>query len=138
MLEIALTFALNGFEVHMVDLEGSGFSSHQRCQSVTLELQHHQIRLLLSKIRADLPCFIFAEGYSSLALNSFLDLNKDVKDKIAGVIYSAPVFGLLQKKGIFESALNTFLVLLGMDNPLFIKSVLYSELSGNKQFIRNL
>ena len=39
--EAALQFALNGFYVYLVDLEGSGFSAGSRVNRLTIEGFHH-------------------------------------------------------------------------------------------------
>ncbi len=40
-MEMALTFALNGFSVHMIDLEGSGYSAGNRVNNLSIEKFHH-------------------------------------------------------------------------------------------------
>jgi hypothetical protein len=40
-MEMALTLALNGFFVHMIDLEGSGYSAGNRINNLSIEKFHH-------------------------------------------------------------------------------------------------
>lgn len=49
---------------------------------------------LLTKAREDLPLFLFAHGMGTLVLNTFLGQNPEIADRVAGVIYSAPFFGM--------------------------------------------
>lgn len=39
--EIALTLALNGYFVHMIDLEGSGYTAGSRVSGLSIEKFHH-------------------------------------------------------------------------------------------------
>ena len=45
-------------------------------------------------MRPDLPLFLMGHSMGCLALNSYLALNPAVADNVAGVIYSAPFFGI--------------------------------------------
>jgi hypothetical protein len=38
---MAITLALNGFFVHMIDLEGFGYSSGNKVTGITIEKFHH-------------------------------------------------------------------------------------------------
>jgi hypothetical protein len=38
---MALTLALNGFVVHMIDLEGFGFTAGNRINNLSIEKFHH-------------------------------------------------------------------------------------------------
>jgi len=40
-MEMALTLALNGFFVHSIDLEGSGYSAGNRINNLSIEKFHH-------------------------------------------------------------------------------------------------
>lgn len=46
-LEVAMQMALNGLEVHLVDLEGSGYTAGYRCTKLTIERMHHQVATAL-------------------------------------------------------------------------------------------
>jgi pimeloyl-ACP methyl ester carboxylesterase len=45
--EAALQFALNGYYVYLVDLEGFGFTGGTRVNRLTIDKFHHQINTLL-------------------------------------------------------------------------------------------
>lgn len=40
-MEMALTLAMNGYFVHMIDLEGAGYSAGSRIGNLTVEKFHH-------------------------------------------------------------------------------------------------
>jgi alpha-beta hydrolase superfamily lysophospholipase len=40
-MEIAFTLALNGYVVHMIDLEGSGYCAGSRITGLTVDKFHH-------------------------------------------------------------------------------------------------
>ena len=44
---MALQIALNGFEVHLVDLEGFGMSGGARIVHLSIEKFHHSVACLL-------------------------------------------------------------------------------------------
>ena len=92
-IEMALTMALNGFAVLLIDLECYGYSSGHRINDICVEKFHHNIKTLLHEADPGLPCYLVGHGVGSLAICNFLALNKHVSDKLAGVIYLTPMFG---------------------------------------------
>jgi alpha-beta hydrolase superfamily lysophospholipase len=48
---------------------------------------------LLLQVSSDLPCYLLGHGMGALVINSFLGRNTHIAEKIAGVVYSAPLFG---------------------------------------------
>lgn len=135
--EMALQFALNGFLIHLIDFEGYGYSGGPRVSGLSIGQMHSQITSLLTQARPDLPLFILAHSMGNLILNTYLHLNKEVAAKLAGVILSAPFFGIpdfanfdaVKKqmchllKGVFEN----FALTSGM--PLH-------KVTRNKQYLR--
>lgn len=91
--EAAIHFALNGFYVYLVDLEGFGFSAGSRINHLTVEKFHHQVNTLLEQVKSDLPCFLLGHSMGGLTINSYLGFNPEIAKRLAGVIYSAPFFG---------------------------------------------
>ena len=74
--ETAIQFALNGFCVHLVDLEGHGFSGGNRINKMSIEKFHHQVVTLLEQARPDIPLFLFGHSMGGLTVASFLGRNK--------------------------------------------------------------
>ena len=97
--EIALHFALNGFRVHLVDLEGHGFSGGTRIVRLTIDQFHHSVTTLLQQVDPNLPCFLMGHSMGGLTVNSYLGLNPKIAERLAGVIYSAPFLGLHEDAG---------------------------------------
>ena len=91
--EAAIHFALNGFFVYLIDLEGFGFTGGTRINRLTIEKFHIQVTALLEQVKPDLPCFLFGHSMGGLTVNNYLDCNLDITARLSGVIYSAPYFG---------------------------------------------
>ena len=89
----ASKFALNGFFVYLIDLEGFGFTGGARINRLTIEKFHVQVTALLEQVRPDLPCFLFGHSMGGLTVNNYLDCNPDITARLSGIIYSAPYFG---------------------------------------------
>lgn len=89
--------ALNGFVVHLVDLDGFGYSGGTRVVGLSIDRYHHNVATALIQAGADLPCYLLGHSMGAMVVNTFLDQNPEVADKLAGVIYSAPFFGLTRK-----------------------------------------
>jgi alpha-beta hydrolase superfamily lysophospholipase len=68
-MEMALTFALNGFVVHLVDLEGFGHSAGQRVNRISIEKFQTQVGALVLEASPSLPCFLLGHGVGALAIN---------------------------------------------------------------------
>ena len=88
--ESAIHHALNGFEVHMIDLRGYGCSSSVRCKDFNLYDSHEHIGMMINKFRDDKPAFIIGHSMGCKITQTFLIRNPDVN--LAGVIYAAPFF----------------------------------------------
>ena len=86
--------------MHLIDFEGFGFAGGKRVTSLRVFNMHKQVTTLLSQVRPDLPLFLFGHSMGCLVLNSFLCLNPDIAERLAGVMYSAPFYGLPDYKHI--------------------------------------
>lgn len=64
--ESAVHHALNGFEVHMIDLKGFGYSGGTRCKNFTLYDSHEHIGSMLQRFRNDKPAFVFGHSMGCL------------------------------------------------------------------------
>lgn len=73
----------------------------------------------------------------ALAVNTFLGLNSDVANKIAGVFYSAPFFGRTKKYSLFEK-LRIFLLATLMDEILLMDKTPVHKICRNKAFVRKI
>jgi pimeloyl-ACP methyl ester carboxylesterase len=82
--------ALNGFEVHLIDLVGFGFSGGTRCSDFSLEDSHENIGAMLQRFRDDKPAFLMGHSMGCLITQTFLLKNPNIN--LAGVIYGAPFF----------------------------------------------
>ncbi len=71
-MEMALTLALNGYFVHMIDLEGFGYCAGSRITNLAIEKFHHQVATLLLQVSPDLPCYLLAHSMGALTVNTFL------------------------------------------------------------------
>ena len=90
--ESAIMHALNGFEVIMIDQKGFGYSSGFRGANYTIYENHEWIGTMLKQARTDKPLFLVGHSMGCLTIQTFLINNPDLP--IAGVIHSAPCFGL--------------------------------------------
>ena len=61
---------------------------------LTIEGMHNQVTSLLTKTLADLPLFLMAHSIGCLVLNTYLGINPDISKRLAGVIWSAPFWGM--------------------------------------------
>ncbi len=93
-IEMGIQFALNGFQVHLVDLEGSGYTDGNRVNSLQIEKFHHQVSTLLKQADPNIPCFLMGHSMGGLTVNTYLGLNPNIAERLAGVIYTAPFFGM--------------------------------------------
>lgn len=134
-MEMALTLALNGFFVHMIDLEGSGYSAGNRINNLLIEKFHHQVSTILLQVSSDLPCFLLGHSMGGLTVNTYLGLNPQIADKLAGVIYSAPFFGIPKKMNAFEKLIISGIAKV-MDELVMISSLPIHKICRNKQYMR--
>ena len=82
---------LNGFEVHMADFRGFGYSGGPRFDLEFFGLQHDVVTVL-KKVDPELPLFILGHSMGGLITTSFLLNNPHVN--LAGVVQSAPLLGI--------------------------------------------
>lgn len=89
MLNLAMQYALNGFEVTLIDLKGHGLSYGPRCCRWEVQENHDFVGTALKQIRTDKPLFIHAHSMGCMTLQTFLVKNKGNSDldKIAGIIF---------------------------------------------------
>jgi len=95
-----MIYALNGFDVHLVDLTGHGFSSGPRCAGIDVPDFMGDIDLLLKMVRQDLPCFLYGHSMGGLSTASFLANNPNLN--LAGAILSAPLLRFAKENDIDE------------------------------------
>jgi acylglycerol lipase len=58
LVEMGIMFAKNGYQVHLVDFRGYGWSGGARCWHSILDFQHDVVTLL-KYVDPDLPLFFF-------------------------------------------------------------------------------
>ena len=101
-LESAIQYALNGFDVHLIDLRGFGLSAGVRMAQNKISDYHHEISALLKEVNPVLPLFIYGHSMGGLSIATYLTNNPNLN--IAGVVMSAPLlefhdsFGMDSKK----------------------------------------
>ena len=76
--------------MHLVDLEGHGYSGGARIVHLSIEKFHHSVTCMLEQVDPELPCFLMGHSMGGLTVTSFLGLNAKLGDRLAGVILSAP------------------------------------------------
>lgn len=90
--EAAMMYAINGFEVVLIDLRSHGYSGGARGCNWTVHDNHESFIRLFKQIRTDKPFFVHCHSMGCMAFQSFLVRNPGLN--LAGVIYGAPFFGL--------------------------------------------
>jgi alpha-beta hydrolase superfamily lysophospholipase len=108
-LESAIQFALNGFDVHLIDLRGKGLSGGFRMVNNRIHDYHYDVSALLRQCNPNLPLYLYAHSMGGLAIISYLCNNPQLN--ISGVILSAPFlnFSETQKVDEFKKASVKFL-----------------------------
>lgn len=96
-METALQLALNGYVVHLIDLDGNGYSAGQRISGLSVEIFMHNVATLLMQCDQALPVYLMGHSMGGMIVNQFLQWNPEIAGKLAGVIYSAPFFGMPKK-----------------------------------------
>lgn len=94
-LEVAIHHALNGFDVHLVDLVGQSMSSGERVGHFKIQEHHNQIVSMLAEVRQDIPCFM--QAHSMGCLNSVAFLINNPHLKINALIAGSPFWGFGSK-----------------------------------------
>ena len=95
-----MIYALNGFDVHLVDLTGHGYSSGPRCVGIDIPDFMGDINLLLKMVNPNLPCFLYGHSMGGLSTASFLANNP--KLNLAGAILSAPLMRFSKENDVDE------------------------------------
>eukprot|EP00347_Sterkiella_histriomuscorum_P006574 403352255 len=90
-LESAIQYALNGFDVHLIDLRGFGMTGGTRMAGFKIHDLHYDVAVLLRWVNPNLPLFIYGHSMGGLTILSFLINNPQLN--ISGVILSAPLTG---------------------------------------------
>lgn len=70
-----------------------------------------------------------------LTVNTYLALNPQIAEKLAGVIYSAPFFGSIKKFGAIDKFFLGGLA-SGFDELVFANELKLHKITRNKQFVR--
>jgi len=73
-----------------------------------------------------------------LTVNTFLGLNPQIADKLAGVIFSAPFFGIATKKINPVEKLVISGIAKVMDELVMISSLPMHKICRNKQYMRQV
>lgn len=97
----AISFASADLDVHLFDFSGFGHSSGKRFMASYEDLQH-DFHLVISKIRNDLPLFVFCHSMGGGLMLTYLLKNPDIK--IAGVIFYSPWVGFPKELNLNEFA----------------------------------
>ena len=87
-IETAIQFALNGLDVHLIDLRGFGMTGGSRMAGWKISELHYDFTALLKQVNPNLPLFVYAHSMGGLTVTSFLVNNPNLN--ISGVILSAP------------------------------------------------
>ena len=77
-LELGYQMALNNILVHIIDLEGFGYSSGQRCLGPIIPNLHFNITSLLEQFRPGLPSFLYGNSMGCMTLNTYLLRNPNL------------------------------------------------------------
>jgi len=94
-IESALQYALNGFDVHLIDLKGYGLSGAPRFYKLTIHDYTRDVTALLQQVDPNLPLFIYGHSMGGLTIMTYLINNPSLK--ISGVILSAPFLGVHER-----------------------------------------
>lgn len=89
MINLAIFFALQGFEVHMVDLRSYGHSGGARAGHTLLEFQD-DIQQMLKQVNPNLPCFLWGHSMGGLLVTTVALNNPQLN--FSGVVISAPLY----------------------------------------------
>lgn len=76
-----------GFETHLIDLTGFGFSFGERAMASQKEL-FEDLVLAMKEISTDMPCFLVGHSMGGGSILAFLRLNPHLN--VTGVICSNP------------------------------------------------
>lgn len=134
-LNTATLFALNQFEVHLIDLRSFGYSGGARCGHSMQEFQE-DVLLMLRQVNPELPCFLIGHSLGGLILTTILINNPDLP--IAGAIISAPAYE--SSSAQIDSVKFFFMkkVSEALKEGVFNSYIAFSSLSRDDDFIRRL
>ena len=93
--EMAYQLALNNFDVHMIDLEGYGWSAGARGKGPKIPNLHFNVTVLIEQFREGVPTFLWGNSMGCMVLNTFLLQNPHLK--LAGVIFGSPFFEISEE-----------------------------------------
>ena len=100
-LESAIQYALNGFDVHLIDLRGYGLAGGYRMIHNRIHDFQFDVTALLKQVNPKLPLFLYGHSMGGLTVATYLLNNLDLN--ISGVILSAPLLNFSDSKPIPES-----------------------------------
>ena len=100
-LESAIQYALNGFDVHLIDLRGYGMSAGFRMTNNRIHDFHYDVTSLLQQVNPKLPLFIYGHSMGGLTVCTYLLNNAGLN--ITGAILSAPLLYFSDLKPIDDS-----------------------------------
>ena len=104
-----MQYALNGFDVHLVDLRGFGMTGGTRMAGWKISDLHYDVTAMLKEVKPHLPLFIYGHSMGGLTVTSYLVNNPNLN--ITGVVLSAPLLGF--NEGInFDSTKQMIVKLL--------------------------
>ena len=115
-LDVALHHAMNGFDVHLIDLKGFGMSSGDRSGHFKIQEHHNQIVSMLQQVKAGIPCFIQAHSMGCLNSMNFFVNNPNIS--IDGFIAGSPFWGNGEKISRIQRILIWFLATFFEEMPL--------------------
>jgi alpha-beta hydrolase superfamily lysophospholipase len=121
----------------MIDLEGFGYSAGSRITNLLVERMHHQVTTILTQVSPDLPCFLLGHSMGGMVINGFLGLNPDIAAKFAGVIFSAPLFGLTKPPDFIQRKVLDFLA-VNSNEAVSVGGLLLHRITRNKHFVRSI
>jgi alpha-beta hydrolase superfamily lysophospholipase len=77
--ELAYQFGLNGFDVHLFDIEGFGYSSGSRFRGPNIQSLHFQMTMLMNQFKEGVPTFLYGFSMGCMIINTYLLANPDLK-----------------------------------------------------------
>jgi len=122
----------------LIDFEGFGFSGGKRISGLTIEAMHRQVTSLLTQVRSDLPLFLKGHSMGCMVLNTYLALNPEIAQRLAGVIWSAPFWGIPDFVNVdfFKKQIIKFLA-LHLEEFTLASGMPLHKVTRNKQFMRH-
>ena len=83
--------------MHIIDLEGYGWSAGVRAKGPNVENFHFNVTAMIEQFRDGIPTFLWGNSMGCMVLNTFLLQNPHLK--ISGVIFGSPFFELSEAFG---------------------------------------